>query len=251
VAKVNLVVGTPCFGGLLTATYASALLELHRLAPTMDMAINTAFVSGDALITRARSLVVAAFMDQPLATHLLFIDADIGFKPEQVARLLAFDAEVAAAMYPAKQLDWTNFERYRSRGEPIDEAGLIYVGTPSAVAERRIRDGFVSADYAGTGFMLIKRSAIERLFKAFPELRFSTIDSNLKTSKTDQNLYALFDCIIDPGTGKYLSEDYSFCRRWRQIGGELWLDLRSQLTHVGPASFHGDTTTRFAGLAKG
>jgi hypothetical protein len=64
------------------------------------------------------------------------------------------------------------------------------------------------------------------------------------------NLFALFDCIIDPDTGAYLSEDYSFCRRWRQIGGEIWIDIASKLTHTGPYEFVGDHTSRLNGLAQ-
>jgi hypothetical protein len=62
------------------------------------------------------------------------------------------------------------------------------------------------------------------------------------------NLFALFDCIIDHETGAYLSEDYSFCRRWRQIGGEIWIDGASNLTHTGPYEFVGNHAARFYGL---
>jgi hypothetical protein len=54
------------------------------------------------------------------------------------------------------------------------------------------------------------------------------------------NLYALFDCIIDRETGTYLSEDYSFCRRWREIGGEIWIDGKSRVRHCGAYEFVGE-----------
>ncbi|PZQ57372.1 MAG: hypothetical protein DI570_19750 [Phenylobacterium zucineum] len=56
----------------------------------------------------------------------------------------------------------------------------------------------------------------------------------------------MFDCVIHPETGEYLSEDYTFCHRWRAIGGEIWLDLQSRLAHVGAFEFEGDATARFA-----
>jgi hypothetical protein len=65
------------------------------------------------------------------------------------------------------------------------------------------------------------------------------------------NLFALFDCIIDPETGVYLSEDYSFCLRWRKIGDEIWIDAASKLTHSGPYDFVGDHASRFYGLTPG
>jgi hypothetical protein len=60
------------------------------------------------------------------------------------------------------------------------------------------------------------------------------------------NRFALFECMIDPATGTYLSEDFAFCKRWTDIGGEIWADLNSRLDHVGPAVFHGDIASQFA-----
>ena len=78
-----------------------------------------------------------------------------------------------------------------------------------------------------------------------PELRFSQIHALAREAPRSNNLYALFDCEIDAETGQYLSEDYAFCRRWRALGGEIWLDLRSRLTHIGPDHFRGDAGKRF------
>ncbi len=96
---------------------------------------------------------------------------------------------------------------------------------------------------------MIRRSALERMTAAYPETRFSRVHSLPKSgSRRDAaqspNLFALFDCIIDPATGAYLSEDYSFCRRWRQIGGEIWIDGASKLTHSGHYEFVGDHASR-------
>jgi hypothetical protein len=86
----KLLLMTPCFGGQITTLFASSLLRLH---------------GGDALITRARAELTASFLGETDATHLLFVDADIGFAPEQVFRLLNFDADVTAAAYPTKQFN--------------------------------------------------------------------------------------------------------------------------------------------------
>jgi hypothetical protein len=56
----------------------------------------------------------------------------------------------------------------------------------------------------------------------------------------------LFECAIDPQSGVYLSEDYAFCARWRALGGEIWLDLHSRLTHTGTSSYEGDCAGRYA-----
>jgi hypothetical protein len=60
------------------------------------------------------------------------------------------------------------------------------------------------------------------------------------------NRFALFECMIDPATGTYLSEDFAFCKRWTDLGGEIWADLDSRLDHVGPSVFHGDVASQFA-----
>ena len=63
------------------------------------------------------------------------------------------------------------------------------------------------------------------------------------------NRFALFECMIDPKSGTYLSEDFAFCKRWTDIGGEIWTDLQSRLDHVGPSVFHGDISSQFAAPA--
>ena len=129
-------------------------------------------------------------------------------------------------------------------GEPLRTAGLSYVGTLLGEAERRTLHGFATAAYAGTGFMMVKREALLRMGAAHPELRFRSVHA--RHMPPSDNLCALFDCLIDPETGAYLSEDYSFCRRWRALGGEVWLDLASRLTHTGADDFAGDAAARIA-----
>ena len=114
-----------------------------------------------------------------------------------------------------------------------------------------MRDGFVTAKYAGTGFQLIRRTVFERLIAAHSELRFTSTHTIAREAPRSDNLYALFDCQIDPNTGEYLSEDYAFCRRWRALGGDIWLDLESTLTHVGADQFRGDTRVRFKDVSAG
>lgn len=240
------VVGTPCFGGVVTQDYAMSLLNLQAAAPKAGFDVANIMLGNDALITRGRSAIVAKFLDNPSTTHLLFVDADITFQPEQVARMLAFDKDFVAGLYPAKIIDWQQLvERAGKSSETLDETGLAYVGDICKGTELKSENGFSTGVYAGTGFQLIKRGVFERMIKAYPETKYKALHAFPRPAQPSDNLYALFDCMIDPETGVYLSEDYAFCRRWRATGGEIWLDLQSRLTHTGTYSFRGNVPARF------
>jgi len=241
---VHLIVATPCYGGLVTQRYMQSVCALLEHGNRRDMAISVELLGFDSLITRGRNTLVTTFLDNPTATHMMFIDADIGFTPDQVERMLDFEEPVTAGAYPLKILHYDQAVIDRNQaGEGLDTAQLRYVGAPCEGANREERDGFVTADFAGTGFMLIKRSALEQMMAAYPETRYIATH-NRATPNPSPNQYALFDCIIEKETGHYLSEDYTFCKRWRAIGGKVWLDTQSRLMHIGPHEFVGDAGVR-------
>src|ERR1700737_2437019 len=114
--RIHLVVATPCFGGQVSSIYASSIFQLQRaLRAKSNMDLKVLMRDGDALITRARANLVTLFLDDPAATHFLFVDADIGFAPEQVFRLIESGADVVAGVYPIKRINW---EKGRRGGEP-------------------------------------------------------------------------------------------------------------------------------------
>src|SRR5262249_1363096 len=127
-------------------------------------------------------------------------------------------------------------------GEMAETATLRYVGVVDQAAERR--ENFITGDYAGAGFLLIKREAILALAERFPETKYSAAH-NFTDPPPSDNHYALFDCMIEPETREYLSEDFAFCRRWRSIGGKIWLDADSRLIHIGPREFRGAAGARY------
>ena len=248
-SKPVVVIATPCFNGLLTQAY---MLSVTRLMVSVgdQIELQLMLLGNDALITRSRSTLVAKFLDNPDATHLMFIDSDIGFEPEQFARLFRRNQDFTAAMYPIKEIDWNRLPNRQASGERIDRAGLNFVGTLCAGADLKVEDRFATARYAGTGFQLIKRRVFERLIEAYPELKYRKIHAQDPAAPSLDNRYALFDPLIDPASGEYLSEDYAFCWRWRAIGGQIWLDLESRLTHVGANDYQGDCALRFQALAR-
>src|ERR1700694_3685619 len=127
--QIHLVVATPCFGGQVSSIYAWSMFHLQRAVrsrPNIDLTV--LMRDGDALITRARANLVTLFLDNPSATHLLFVDADIGFTPDQVFRLIESGADVVAGVYPIKRVDWDKARRMMEANRPTSpSAALDYV----------------------------------------------------------------------------------------------------------------------------
>jgi hypothetical protein len=242
---LHIVVCTPCFGGLVTQGYMLSTTNLLLLGSQMGVNVSVELLGYDSLITRSRNSLVARFMDRPDATHLMFVDADITFQPAQIFRMAAFDKDIVAGMYPLKVRDWSAEAVARAQaGEPLETAPLRYVGLPCDEAARQEAVGFVTGEYAGTGFMLIGRATLQRMMAAYPELRFAAAHDRAQQDPSPHQ-YALFDCMIEPETRHYLSEDYTFCRRWRDIGGEIWLDTQGALVHTGSQDFVGNVARRY------
>jgi hypothetical protein len=249
--QIHLVVATPCFGGQVSSIYATSIFDLQRaLRSKSNIDLKIQLRDGDALITRARANLMTLFLDDPSATHFLFVDADIGFTPDQVFRLIECGADVVAGVYPIKHVNWDKVKRVIETNRPkLPSASLDYVleiNDPDHVA---VVNGFTRVRYAGTGFLMIRRHVFERMCRhpAYAPLQFFREHSRDALAGS-RNRFALFESMIDPESATYLSEDFAFCKRWTDIGGEIWADLESRLDHVGPSVFHGDISSQFAAL---
>jgi hypothetical protein len=247
--QIHLVVATPCFGGQVSSIYAGSIFHLQRAVRSRSGIDFTVLMrDGDALITRARANLVTLFLDNPSATHLLFVDADIGFTPDQVFRLIESGADMVAGIYPIKRVNWDKARRMLQAGRPNPSSGaldyVLEIDDPDHVV---VVDGFTRVRYAGTGFLMVRRHVLEKMCQhpAYASLQFFR-EHSLDALAGSPNRFALFESMIDPNTGTYLSEDFAFCKRWTDIGGEIWADLQSRLDHVGPSVFYGDVSSQFA-----
>src|SRR5581483_1860571 len=160
--RFNLVVATPCFGGQVSTIYATSLFNLQQAVQKLtNVKLKVHLRDGDALITRARANLVTLFLDDPAATHLLFVDADIGFRPEQVFRLIECGADVVAGCYPIKRVNWDKARRaVGAELSNLPAAALDYVlelDNPDAV---KVVGGFTRVRCAGTGFLMIRRHVL-------------------------------------------------------------------------------------------
>ena len=250
-------IGTPCYGGMLTINYFESCIRLIEEAAKKKIGLQFGTIGNESLITRARNTLVQLFMDHSDYTHLLFIDADIGFSERTVMRMLELDEEVVTGVYPRKTIDWTKVIRKVKEKPDIKENELLAsslqynlnVKNPEHV---EVKKGFIEVLDGATGFMLIKRQVFEKMAKAYPELKFKSDqhlnDPHDKTFNYHDNSnwnYAFFDTTIEPETKRYLSEDYAFCRLWQKIGGTVYADITSGLTHYGTYAFKGNVGTQF------
>lgn len=209
---------TPCYGGEVHANYARSLLALKDACAARKLPIRTELGGGEALIGRGRATMMAAFLASS-ATHLLFVDADVGFPAEAAFRLLSLRKEVAGGVYP---------KRAQAPGGLLDLEVDLLPGEPEAPVRR------VAA--IGAGFLMITRGAAERMTSGYPQLKARLGD--VAGSRAPEAAM-VFDPLIDPVTGDYLADHQAFCRRWRDLGGEVWAAFDLGLTHIGVAELTG------------
>jgi len=188
----------------------------------------------ESLVHRARNVSVGRFMQKTQCNYLMFIDADVHFDPAAVVRLVRSGHDLSVACYPKKVIMWDQAAEAVKNG---DDRDMVLLSSSLVVnigaAKRSIENGFVEILDGPTGFMCIHRSVFEKLEEKFPELWCKNDHQN----RDFDNYHACFDCMIDPETKRYLSEDYAFCRRWQLAGGKIFADVNSTLGHVGNLPF--------------
>lgn len=247
----HIFIATPCYGGQIGEPYFRSMMKLAIICNKYNIQYTVSTLANESLITRGRNTLVSFFMEHPEATHLFFVDADIEFDPNDMLRMLAYDKDIVVGAYPKKAINWDSIitaARTREHETPqtIEGHSSNYVVNFEFVQDDAgdrtnqitVRDNLIKLKDGGTGFMCIKRSVFERMFDQYPELKYAN-DINVD-QKYEKHMYALFDTMIDPDSRRYLSEDYTFCRRWQQMGGDVWLDPRTALNHVGHYTFRGN-----------
>lgn len=220
----NLYVFIPAFRNQMTAT---TMLTTHMLAQEcwrrgIGFAISAVSWPD---IADLRGMAATYLIDRlPQASHLLFIDDDMSFKPELVMDMLLFNEPVVGALYP-------------KRCYPLEFAG-------SGSENPEVRGGFVKCDGVGMGVTLIQRHVFEVIAEKMPD----TIDTNLENSGLAgmfggdplKRILKPFEKVRHEINGGVLSEDFSFCQRWRQCGGEVWASATHTIQHIGNHAFEGN-----------
>jgi len=248
--KVRILIGTPCFGGQVHSGYFQSMCELIQKMTLLGINYEILNIGNESLVTRARNGIVAKFLGQDEYTHLMFIDADVTFPWLGVIRLLLSDRDLCGACYPKKNINWEKVKQQVKKDNTIDTKLLLaksldYVFNPVYFQDEqgntiaKMENGFVRVKDIATGFMMIKKNVFTAMKLKFPELKYNNNVAGYHTGNTAECFYSFFDTAIDEESRVYLSEDYLFCKRWRQLGGDLWLDLQTNLNHTGTMDFIG------------
>lgn len=215
--KVHIHFCTPMYGGMIMEPCFGSYMRFALLAMKHGINFSVDTMVNESLVTRGRNNLVAKFLANKAATHLMWVDADIKWDPEAVLRMALYDAGVVCGLYPMK-------------GIPIR-----YV--LNALPNGRRVGPLMEVSTSGTGFMLIKREVIEKLIAIMPETKYK--DSLNLGPQYEPHMYALFDTMIDEN-GHYLSEDWTFCKRVREkLNIPIWVDTDIKLDHMGAYNFPG------------
>lgn len=254
-SDINLLIATPCYGGLVYEGYLRSVLDLQRILLQLNIKHTVYTVGNESLITRARNSIVAIFLGKKELTHLLFIDSDITFSPESIIRFLKFRKPVVGGAYPKKNVDFTYAKEQIKKNPEMSNKDLLAKSLHYAVniiaesnsddTKAQIHDGFVKVNNIATGFLVIQKEAILELVKHFPNEKYENDCEGYDSPETKNNFYTFFDTMVHPTSKRYLSEDYAFSQKWIDIGGEIWLDLLCPLTHSGTFNFHGNILKSF------
>jgi hypothetical protein len=249
--KYKIFVGTPMYGGNCTGIYTKSCTDLAMITAANGINLRFYYLFNESLIQRARNYIVDEFLRSD-ATHLMFIDADIGFNAKDVLSLLAVyhtdpaKYNVLTGPYPKKTIAWEKVKKAADAGRgdenpfDLEQYSADFVFNPvHKLASFNLSEPLEIGE-GGTGFMLIPRETFERYKEAYPELSYKPDHARTENFDGSRDIMAYFDCIIDPETKRYLSEDYFFCKKSRQAGMQIFMCPWMQLNHVGSYIFKGN-----------
>jgi len=202
-------IGTPCYGGVVTAEYANSLAGSVLFFQENKIDLRPLLLANHSLIQMARNIVLHEALKYEV-DDLVWIDADIEWEPTDLLRLCLFKEDVVAGTYRKKNPNTTHFtvELIRGKEDP-DSRGLIEVSR------------------VGCGFFRMTRKAMLAVSEKEPEL-----ETNNRIVKN------VFEAGLKDG--QFLSEDYWFCEKLKAAGFKIMLDTKTNLTHHGTYGYKGE-----------
>jgi hypothetical protein len=249
--KNKLFIATPMYGGMAHGLYIKSSLDLQTTMNKYGIETKFSFLFNESLITRARNYLVDEFLRSD-HTHMLFIDSDIHYNPQDVLALMALDKDVIGGPYPKKSINWGNVAqaaRSHPNMEPRELEALVgeYVFNVVKGTKQFTVTEPLEVMEIGTGFMMVKREVFEKMEKEYPMIRYKPDHVGQANFDGTRYIHAYFDTVIDTkesivggGSDRYLSEDYMFCQMWRKMGGKIFLCPWMKTQHIGTYAFTGN-----------
>ena len=241
--KGNIFVAVPMYGGMCTGYFTQSMLTLGPILNQngYDMAFSAMF--NESLIQRGRNALAHGFMQRPECTHLMFIDSDIKFNPQDIIKMLEADKDIICGIYPKKEINWHTVKVAMDNNVEKDQlkfhTGSFVVNLVNYAGEVTVPvNEPVEIFNGGTGFMLIKREVFEKLAPTVPEYTNDVGDLSGQMKEAEK-IKEFFATSIEPDTNRLLSEDYHFCRIWRLAGGQVFAAPWAKLGHMGSYLFEG------------
>lgn len=252
----RVLVATPSYGSMVTTAYVRSLLQLTNGLQGVEFSIQFLDYS---LICKQRNFFISRLLEEDF-THLLFIDADMGFSVAAIKSLFDINQPIAACAYPTRSMDWGKVQMAAKQYDDLNMMkahALHYVCDDSlkqSVGDSLTNDGkqltltqdkFVPCHQAGAGLMLIQKTVPEQLKKIYPELWVDDPDNPYPSFGNIEGVLQCFEGMQNE-KGQYISEDLSFFKRWTEgCGGTIWVNIKDPVTHSGKMAFESAFLDRF------
>ena len=230
---MRVLLATPTLFRIPTVEYCMSLIKTMNLLALHGIALDSCFVGGDAFISKARNGLIQSFIEtwktETPADIILFIDDDQAWDENAVLRIVQDPHEIISVAVPKKMDDENGIQTFNNVLLDTDGTGNCYV-----------ENGLLRISQIGSGFMAIKRSAIEKLMAAYPQ-RYAPGDGGAHPLH-----YNFFESKIiwdekDPMiTGQFWGEDLIFCKKWIALGEKIWLDPNVTMSHIGRKTWNGN-----------
>ena len=239
----SLFVGMLCYGNLASMPTTQGLIQLQAICSHYGIPLQWGFIGNESLVTRGRNRLTHMFLKTD-CTHFVAVDADIGFKAEDIIKLIYRDKEFVGGAYCAKGINWDGIKTALKFNPDLGEsdlekaAGKFVVGLLDDHKNFAV-NALVPVAELGGGFLCIRREVFTKIIDTSTDIKISY------EPHVGDDVYKFWDTGMSPlgDSDREISEDYWLCHLWRKAGGTVWLDPTIDLNHVGSYVFKGSFTT--------
>lgn len=244
VKEIRVMLGTPMLDSKCHAGYKNSVIDLVNLLNRWGVQLNIFDIYGQSVISHARNIIAGGFMnssfDRP-DDRLLLIDSDITFQAEDILHMIVLDKDIIAAPCTSKTINWERIRQASLLGYQANELPALGGDIiTDFITDGGYVDDPVEVKTVGTGVMMIKRSVLQRMKEALPEIKYTKIPPVTMRggNSPGEDAYAYFQAIIDPNPPYYnLTEDWVFCNRARKLGIKTYICLWMKTIHMGSFAY--------------